>query len=255
MQRPHSDAHGSVLRRSAIANAPLFDDPMHQPMIDQRRREEGLHRGMRGGPSDAFLKYSCPSPGKVLTQRTATIKPVRIAKADGSDPTNAPDLSVAQSIFRRCCVSLNVQPVTTIRKPAWQNIDSKGSGTPPTDEAADLGMDVNEDDKITVVSIRNWDVNGTLKTDVHGGAVTLAYGTNFPVVIAVDSIVPEIIAHEVGHGLGYLTHDAAAAGTIMEATNSATKPNPRHVNEAVCRGVRSGPVVFPTGSICCQELK
>ncbi len=246
----------SQLRRSAIVtnrmrpNQSLLEDPMHQPMIDQRRREEGLDPDMSGGPSDAFLKYACPAPGKFTPMRKATVKPVRIAKDDGTDPTKAPDLSAAKSIFRKCCIDLNVEPVKTRRKTAWQTINSSGSGvTATTAEQQALALDLLEDDKITVVTIRNYNVGGTITTTAHGGASTIAPGSNFPIVVGVDIAVPEVLAHEVGHALGFLKEDPNP--TIMQPTGSPTTANSHEVSDEICRAVRFGPMVSVSSIPCC----
>jgi hypothetical protein len=241
------------LLRSALSNAPELGDPMHDRMIEERRREEGLDPSVPGGPSDAFLKYSCPPPGKFTPLRTATVKVVRIAKDDGTDPTATPDLSVAKAIFRRCCVELNVQPVTTIRKTNWQTINSLGSGSGRTSiEQQDLALATNEDNKITVVSIRDFMVAFKTSTTTHGGALTVGFGTIFPVIMAVDIAVPEVIAHEVGHALGFFKEDAANP-TIMKPTNAPTVANSRDVSNEICRAVQFGPMGTPSSIPCCQR--
>jgi hypothetical protein len=232
-------------------NQPLLEDPMHQPMLDQRRREEGLDRDMSGGPSDAFLKYSCPAPGKFTPMRKATVKPVRIAKDNGTNPTGTPDLSAARAIFKRCCVELNVEPATTINRTVWQTINSLGSGTTATSsEEQALALATNTNDKITVVSIDEFMVAFRPTTTAHGGALTIAPGTNFPVIVAVDIAVPEVIAHEVGHALGYLREDVGG-GTIMTPSKSPTTAPAHTVSDDICRAVRFGPMVSVSSIPCC----
>jgi hypothetical protein len=242
----------SQVTRSAIAsNGPdRGTDDVHQPMLDRMREEGGLDP--QGFP-DAYLKYSCPPGQPRARPLTVDVQPVRIAQDDGSNPTAAPVTSVAASIWRRCCVNLNVLPVTTIHQTSLQTISSVGGSS--SAEERQLIAAVQGPNRITVVTFRNFDSNGVINTSTRGGAGTFGFGSTQPVVFAVDIAVGEVIAHEIGHALGYLQHQARDNGTIMEGTGSATTANPLHVSAPVCRDVRTGSAATAGASAsCCQRF-
>jgi hypothetical protein len=247
----------SQLRRSAIvsnraaANAPgAFDDPLHQPMLDQMREEGGLDP--QGFP-DAYLKYSCP-PGRGTTRRTVDVQPVRIAQDDGSNPSAAPALGVASTLWPRCCVHLNILPATTLNRTEFQTITGDDTSDFTSAEETRLINTVARANRITVVTFRNFESGGVTSTATHGGAGTALRGTTRPVVYAVDIAVGEVIAHEIGHALGYAGHNARDNGTIMETTGSPTTANPTHVSRPVCAAVRTGPVATASTTRCCQDF-
>lgn len=246
----------SQLRRSAIVqsneNRPgsQGSDDLHQPMLDRMREEGGLDE--QGFP-DAYLKYSCP-PGTRARRHTVDVQPVNIAADDGSNPTTPPALGVATSIWPRCCVDLNVLPLSTLNRTSLQTISSVGGSS--SVEERELIRAVQGANRITVVTIRNFETGGVTNTTTRGGAGTFGAGSTQPVVFGVDIAVGEVIAHEIGHALGYGIHIARDLGTIMEGTGSATTANPVHVSAPVCRDARTGLVATAGASAsCCQSFR
>jgi hypothetical protein len=246
----------SQLRRSAIvskrgeSNLPgAFEDPLHQPMLDRMREEGGLDP--EGFP-DAYLKYGCP-PGRGASRSTVTIQPVQIARDDGTSPTAAPPFGVATSIWNNCCVSLTVNATQTINRTDFQTLTDTGPGTPPTQEENDLWAAIGGGTQVNVVSIRNFDVGGTITTTNRGGGTTFGRGRVDPMILLVDGAIGEVVAHEIGHAMGFAGH-AGGAGTIMQPSGSPTTANPVHVNAEVCRRARTAPVHTIGTTRCCQSF-
>jgi hypothetical protein len=67
--------------------------------------------------------------------------------------------------------------------------------------------------------------------------------------MAVDIAVPEVIAHEVGHALGFLTEDTNP--TVMKPSKAPTVANSHDVSEEICRAVRFGPMNSVSSVPCC----
>jgi hypothetical protein len=237
----------AIVSRRGESNTPGgFEDPIHQPLIDFRRAEWGSRE------SEADLKYRCPRSHQAR-KSTVTIQPVRIARDDGSSPTAAPQMGVAQMVWDRCCISLNVKPVHTLNRTDFQRITDTGPRTPPTVEEQDLQNTLGSDTQVNVVSIREWDVGGKIDTTNRGGGTVFGRGSVNPMVLAVDIATAEMVAHEIGHALGFGGH-AGADGTIMDAQGSPTAANPTKVSDIVCRGARTAPVhTFSGPPTCCQR--
>lgn len=246
----------SQLRRTAIvsdrrgANMPGgTDDPIHQPMLDERRAE-GFDPG---GFPDAYFKYGCP-PGQSSPRSTVTVQPVRIARDDGSHPTNALPLGIANTIWNRCCVSLNVLPTMTLNSTASQAVDDFGTNNGPTAEENAVSATVGAGNQINLISIRAFTVNGTESTATWGGGVTFGIGSANPMIYLVQSAVGEVVAHEIGHALGFPGNHPNVAGTIMEPSGSPTAPNPPHVNNWVCQQARTAALHTMGPGRCCRRF-
>jgi hypothetical protein len=68
----------------------------------------------------------------------------------------------------------------------------------------------------------------------------------------VSGVVPEVVAHEVGHATGFIGHDSNQ--TVMHATGAHDVANPSEVSAEVCRRARSGSVLAKASSKdCCPE--
>jgi hypothetical protein len=241
----------AIVTKSGAANIPGgTEDPIHQPMIDEMR-ERGFDP--QGFP-DAYLKYSCP-PGRSTPRSTVTVQPVRIARDDGSQPTNALSFDVARTLWNQCCITLNVRPTTTLNNTSYQAVDDLGNNTFATQEELDVAAAVGGTNQINVISIRAFTVNGTESTDTWGGGVTFGTGAANPFIFLIQSAVPEVVAHEIGHGLGFPNDHADSAGTIMEPTGSPTVANPSVVNNSICRRSRNAPLHrMAAASRCCKRF-
>lgn len=197
-------------------------------------------------PPVSMAAPACPAGG-VSTVMTAIVQPVRIAKNDGTNPTALPSFA-RLDIFRRCCVEVTVNAPITINNTALQILDDTGPGPLTAEENAAIAAGP-AGTQINVMIIDNFSVGGVLTPNSRGGGTTVNAGTANPTVILVEGAVSEVVAHEVGHGLGHLVH--TCPGTIMCPTGAPTTPNPEHVDPVICTGVRGGAALTATARSCC----
>ena len=197
-------------------------------------------------------KPACPAGQEVGTLR-GCIKPVVIADNDGKNPTSATSIAKAQEIWKKCCIDLSPDSTVTVNKESYKTLDESEDNT-PTQEESDLFKAVAESGCIQVFQPAKLKMGTDEGKDVNGGGGTYFGGSAHPKIVLVEGALPEVLAHEVGHALGFHGHPAAAAGTVMEATNHYNVANPTTVSADVCTSARSGSALSEPGATCCETI-
>jgi hypothetical protein len=199
-------------------------------------------------PPASLVAPACPF-GAASTRMTATIKPVRVARNDGTNPTVLPSFA-RLDIWKRCCVDFTIAAPATINSTAMQIVDDTGGAA--TAEELALAAAAPGGTQINVIIVKNFDTGGgVLDPNSGGGALTNpGTGAAHETVIAVEGTVSEVIAHEVGHAIG-ASH--VCPNTIMCGTGAHDAPNPEHVNAGICAAARTGAVLSASATACCQN--
>jgi hypothetical protein len=154
-----------------------------------------------------------------MEKLSVCIRPVLIADDDGKNPTTLPSLAAAKAIWGKCCIDVSVTSAKTVSKTAFKTLDHSDSntGTPTAEEARLFAAAGSGGGCISVFVAQIFQDAGKTSKDISGGAGSRFSGSDL-VVVAVEGVDPTIIAHELGHAMGYLRHDPP--GTIMEVTAS-----------------------------------
>lgn len=213
--------------------------------------------GLAGGPLGAAVAAAgaaaaaCPA-AKKADRMTGCLQPVVIADDDGKNPTTAPSMAASQTIWEKCCIKYDVKATQTVNKKAFKTLDESPTAT-PTAEASALFKAAGASSCIQVFVPENFAQGGKVGKTISGGGATYDAGTANPKVVVVEGAKPEVVAHEVGHASGHLTHDAAA--TVMKPTGAHNVANASDVSSSVCTDARTGSVLTKTKDSCCMDFK
>jgi len=183
----------------------------------------------------------------------ACIQPVVIADDDGKNPTSAPSFVESQAIWRKCCVELSVNGAQTIKKSAYKTLDESKDNT-PTDEEKDLFKDAGKSKCIQVFVPTEFGQDGNTGKGISGGGGTYDAGAADPKIVVVEGAVGEVVAHEVGHAMGYRGHDGDE--TVMKPTGKHDVANKSAVSKDVCTRAKSGAALTKSGAEkgCCLDI-
>jgi hypothetical protein len=154
-----------------------------------------------------------------MEKLSVCVRPVQIADNDGKNPTALPSFDAVKTIWGKCCLDVTVKSAATVSKTSFKTLDHSDSQTgKPTAEEAKLFAAAGSSGGCTsVFVVQTFQDGGKTSKDISGGAGSRYSGSDLAIV-AVEGVDPTIIAHELGHAMGYLSHDPA--GTIMEVTAS-----------------------------------
>jgi hypothetical protein len=187
-----------------------------------------------------------------LERLKVCMRPVRIAEDDGKNPTTLPSFQNAQRVWEKCCIDVSVSSAVTVAGTKYKEIDDAGSGAPLTAEERDLFKDAGPAGgcvNVAIVDTIRRGANAGKK--VAGGATTKNAGSADAEVIAVDGVDSSIIAHELGHAMGYQRHDPA--GTVMEPSGAPDKPVKEKMDLTICDEVRKYTGAGSSGKKGCSE--
>ncbi|MDR2153614.1 MAG: DUF4157 domain-containing protein [Burkholderiaceae bacterium] len=191
--------------------------------------------------------------GAPEARKTGCIQPVAIADDDGKAPTTPTSTATAVSVWGKCCETLLVNSLKTVDKTAFKTLEESPSDTPSAQET-ELFNAAGSSACIQVFQPAMLKQGGTTSKDVSGGGGTYDAGTANPKIVLVEGAVPEVLAHEVGHALGYLKHDATA--TVMKPTGHYNVANPTAVSVDICATTRTGAALTATDpkANCCETI-
>ncbi len=239
--------------------------PPVRPMVAPARYETNFahnfglvpaHAKNKGAPEagkPAHPKAPACEPAKQSAKWSACLQPVYIADDDGKHPTTVPPLAKAKEIWAKCCIDLTVNGATAVKKSAYKTLDESKDDT-PTDEEKKLFHDAGASNCIQIFVPTQFDQDGKTGKDISGGGATYDAGTAHPKVVVVEGAAGEVVAHEVGHALGHLGHDANP--TVMKPTGHYNTPNNPDVSAEVCQKAKTGSVLTKGGAAkdCCMKF-
>ena len=200
----------------------------------------------------AKRKTACPADSQA-ERLTACVQPISIADDAGVNPTAIPSLVPAQRIWEKCCINLSVLPLQTVKKTSFQMLDESPTNVPTAEETA-LFTAAGTSGCIQVFIPQTFQQGANISKDISGGGATYDAGTAHAKVVVVEGAVPEVVAHEIGHALGHLGHDAA--DTIMKPTGAHSAAGSHKVSATVAAAARTGAVLATTSgkADCCMFL-
>jgi Domain of unknown function (DUF4157) len=197
------------------------------------------------------LRLSRCKKGGTSEAKKICVRPILVANDDGTAPTTLPSFDAAKRIWKKCCIEVEEQGATTVKGSAYKEIDDAGPGAPLTAEETALFAAAGAGGgcvQVAIVGTIRRGANAGRK--VAGGATTKDGGKADAKVIGVDGIDPVVVAHELGHAMGYLRHDPA--GTVMEPSGDPDTPNPETMDPTICTDVRNFTGATATGDKSCK---
>jgi hypothetical protein len=194
---------------------------------------------------------ACP-PANSTKKAKIKLQPVLIADDDGKNPTTAPAMAKVAEIWKKCCIDIEVVASKTIKKRDYKTLDESPDDK-PTDEEKKMFGDGGQFDGVQVYVPVEFTMGGDTGKDVNGGGATYDAGKEHPKVVVVEGALPEVVAHEVGHATGHLTHDES--DTVMKPTGKHDTANKTAVSAAVCASARNGKIIVAGADACCMDPK
>jgi hypothetical protein len=189
------------------------------------------------------------------------VQPVQIAEDDSTSPTTLPSFAAAQTIWGKCCINLSVNAARTVSTTAFKVLDENPSSRTGTAEEQSLFTAAGSGGSCILVFVPQTFQNGArVSKDIAGGGHTFDSGTSDAKVVAVEGVEPSVIAHELGHAMGYSfalgIRAHQPAGTVMEPSNAHNKAVPDRVASVICNQVRRFVNATPAGgnSDCTMDV-
>ena len=229
--------HGKL--RLAVACAAGENEAFTTLILEDRFAWEALvpAGGTRDVRSD---NHPCP-PSHEVNRRRLIVQPVgfRISAVDPtpSASTAAAQLALAQTIWGKCCIDIEVRPTVMITNATLKtssNISAIKAAY--TDPAANV---------IEIFFVQN-----TLPGVGGGTACAIGVASQKLVIAEPNNGNPVLVAHEIGHALGLLHPPSSDFGTVMQPTGSAMNPGTELVTHRMCQNI-SQPALQTLTDTCC----
>jgi outer membrane protein OmpA-like peptidoglycan-associated protein len=180
------------------------------------------------------------------------LRPVRIANDDGKQPTTLPSFGDPKTIWAKCCIDVSVGASVTVSKTAYKTLDESHDDNPTAEETALFADAGGGGGCISIFVADNFQQDGNVGKDISGGGGTYDGGKADPKVVVVEGVEPTIVAHEMGHAMGYGPHEPA--GSVMEVTaNRHDQRESTNVAAVICNKVRQWAGAAKTGKTDCTE--
>lgn len=195
----------------------------------------------------------CPEEKRCKLKKVC-IQPIVIAQDDGSAPSSCPSMSDVKSLWKDCCIEVEVKATKTIKKSAYRTLDESKNDT-PTAELEEIFKEMTDDDGtggcIEIYCAKSFAQDGKTSKDISGGGACYHAGTAKCKVIVVEGGASTLPAHEVGHCFG-LSH-SDDGGTIMEPTGKHDTAGNQKTRLAPCKKAHGGNVGSETAENCCKD--
>jgi hypothetical protein len=178
------------------------------------------------------------------------IRPVQIADVDYGGATKLPSFDAVVSIWKKCCIDVSIDSPVIIPDPAFKTLEHEEGGGFATAQEVKLIKAAGASKCVSVFVAETFKHGSHVSKDISGGgaAVGNKFGGSIMVVEGVD---PTIVAHELGHVMGYGPH--SPANTIMEVQASVhTQKESDKVAWNICEVVRNFNGAAQRGKEDCQ---
>jgi len=208
--------------------------------------------GAPSGASDRPIRRSAHTIMRAkAAKESVCIRPVRVADDDGKNPTTVPSLDSSQRVWGKCCVDLSVKPAAIVKKRDYKVLDESPNDVPTVEEKA-LFTDAGAGGGcISLFVPETFQQGGLTSKDISGGGGTYDAGKNDAKVVVVEGVDPTIVAHEIGHALGYLVH--GPVDSIMNVTAARhDQAEKEKVVKVICDKVRTFPGAATAAKVDCD---
>jgi hypothetical protein len=191
-------------------------------------------------PFGGTSNHPCPPSHQVNRQRLI-VQPVgfrsSLTDANPSASSAAAQLTLAQTIWAKCCIDIEVRPTILITNATLKtSSDIAAIKAAYTDPAANV---------IEIFFVQN-----TLPGIGGGTACAIGVASQKLVIAEPNNGNPVLVAHEIGHALGLLHPPSSDFGTVMQPTGSAMHPGTEFVTPRMCQNIAQ-PALQTLLDTCC----